>query len=96
MPCHTVKISQRRLALIAKNSYYLFDLLLYVQVSSYGHVGTFSVERDESNKANDQQILFSIKWKSTLRDFRLCVTSPLAYIAEALIAKFFRSKKTFE
>ena len=34
------------LYLIAKNSVCLFDLLLYVPVNSYGHVGKLAVERD--------------------------------------------------
>ena len=34
------------LRLIAKNSFRLIDLLLYVRVNSYGHVGTLDVERN--------------------------------------------------
>ena len=34
------------LHLVANNSFCLIDLLLFVPINSYGHVGTLDVERD--------------------------------------------------
>ena len=59
------------LRLLAKNKFCLFDLLLYAQVNSYGHVGMLSVERDVKQYSKQTKILFAIK--GTSRDFGLSV-----------------------
>ena len=47
------------LRLIAKNSFSLIDLLLFVPVNSFGHVGTLDVERDTKaiNRTNKNPFL---------------------------------------
>ena len=40
------RLTDTDLRFIAKNSFCLIDLMLYVPVNSYGHVGTLELERD--------------------------------------------------
>ena len=68
---HLQKSLDTDLRLIAKDSFCLFDLLLYAPVNSDGHV-------EMSGRLNGSKAIKrnSTQYKSTPRDFRLCVTKP--------------------
>ena len=59
---HKLK-SRHRLALIAINSCYLFNLMLYVPVNSYGDVKMIAVKA--INETNKQEFIFAIICTST-------------------------------